>query len=93
MDLWGPKHVDLANVVNKINHIKYIVYRVGLHYIARWYMVHTMKSESKQIADQDSILDIFRYDASVLNSWKSCNNSEYWLDAGQMKLVRRSYNY
>ena len=43
MDYWSPKHVELLNVMNKINHqISCIL--LHYRYIAKWYAVHTVSN-------------------------------------------------
>jgi hypothetical protein len=39
-DLWGPKHVELTNVMNKLNHKKRLCILLYYIYFARWYMIH-----------------------------------------------------
>ena len=39
MDYWSPKHVELLNVVNKINH-QILCILFDYIYIAKWYTVH-----------------------------------------------------
>ena len=41
MDSWSPKHVELLNVMNKINH-QILCILLGYTYIAKLYTVHTV---------------------------------------------------
>jgi hypothetical protein len=41
MDYWGPKHIELLKVMNKINH-KILCILLYYIYIARWYTVPTI---------------------------------------------------
>ena len=41
MDYWSPKHVELLNVMNKINH-QTLCILLDYRYIAKWYTVHTL---------------------------------------------------
>ena len=40
MDQWGPKHVELTQVLNKLTHYKHFVYLVGLHIHLSYKMIH-----------------------------------------------------
>ena len=43
MDYWCPKHVELLNVMNKINH-QILCILFDYIYIAKWYTVHTVSN-------------------------------------------------
>ena len=43
MDYWSPKHVELLNVMNKINH-QILRILLDYRYIAKWYTVHTISN-------------------------------------------------
>ena len=43
MDYWIPKHVELLNVMNKINH-QILCILLDYRYIAKWYTVHTISN-------------------------------------------------
>ena len=44
MDYWSPKHVELLNVMNKINH-QILCILLGYTYIAKWYTVHIISEK------------------------------------------------
>ena len=41
MDYWSPKHVELPNVINKINH-QILCILLDYRYTAKWYTVYTI---------------------------------------------------
>ena len=43
MDYWSRKHVELLNVMNKINH-QILCILLDYVYIAKWYTVHTISN-------------------------------------------------
>ena len=43
MDYWSPKHVELLNVMNKINH-QILCILLDYRHIAKWYTVHTVSN-------------------------------------------------
>ena len=60
MVYWSPKHVELPNVMNKINH-QILCTLLDYIYIAKWYTVHTI---SKFIFFSDSPQNSLYYYAS-----------------------------
>ena len=44
MDYWSPKHVELLNVMNKINH-QILCILLDYIYIGKWYTVHTLSKQ------------------------------------------------
>jgi hypothetical protein len=44
MDQWGPKHVQLTYVMNKLTHWNTLCILLDCIYITRWYTVHTMSN-------------------------------------------------
>ena len=46
MDYWSPKHVELLNVMNKINH-QILCILLDYEYIAKWSTVHTISNPSR----------------------------------------------
>ena len=64
MDYWSPKHVELLNVTNKINHQIFCIY-LDYRYFPKWYTVHTIsnvinsfKTETDQLPDHCTV---FKY--------------------------------
>ena len=67
MDRWGPKHVQLTHVMNKLTHWNTLcIFLVCIH-ITRWYTVPTISCTS-------NVNDIIEYCVTFLNFlWTSKN--------------------
>ena len=62
MDYWSPKHVELLNVMNKINH-QILCILLDYIYIAKWYTVHTISNMTSS-----SLSDMQRRNISNISS-------------------------
>ena len=70
MDYWSPKHVELLNVMNKINH-QILCILLDYRCIAKWYTVHTipnLQCDFISVSYDEWLISAYSYSALLIKS-------------------------